>query len=95
MSFRLMSLKPPYPHGQDGKNDNSEKLKCLLWKKLEGCRMDSNHHRTGIFPTPSDRLKVRHLYMFCQLCALPHIQKPCLLTDFAFRFFSCRKLRST
>ena len=22
------------------------------------------------------------LYMFCQLCALPHIWKPCLLTDF-------------
>ena len=24
--------------------------------------------------------------MFCQLCALPHIQKPCLLTDFCFPF---------
>ena len=64
-------------------------------EKLEGCRMDSNHLRTGIIPIPSILLKVRHLYMFCQLCALPHIQKPCLLTDFAFRFFSCRKLRST
>ena len=32
MSFRLMSLKPPHPHGQDGENDNSEKFrkKCLL-----------------------------------------------------------------
>ena len=26
------------------------------------------------------------LYMFCQLCALPHIWKPCLLTDFCFPF---------
>ncbi len=30
MSFRLMSLKPPYPHGQGGENDKSEMLKCLL-----------------------------------------------------------------
>lgn len=34
MSFRLMSFKPPYPHGQDGDNElnivRSLEKKCLL-----------------------------------------------------------------
>ena len=86
MSFRLMSLKPPYPHGQDGKNDNSEKLKCLLWKKLEGCRVDSNHHRTGIIPIPSDRLKVRHPYIFLSAWCATTNSKAMLTDGFCFPF---------
>ena len=59
--------------------------------KWEGHRVDSNHRRTGTIPIPSDLLKVDALIYFCRHGALPPIWKPCLPTDFAFRFFSCRK----
>ena len=36
-------------------------------------------------------LESRCPYIFCRHGALPPIQKPCLPTDFAFRFFSCLK----
>ena len=42
--------------------------------------MDSNHHRTGTIPIPSDRLKVRHPYIFLSAwCVTTNLKA--LLTD--------------
>ena len=57
----------------------------------KGHRVDSNHHRTGTIPIPSDRLKVLYpLYILSAWCATTNLKA--MLTDgFAFRFFSCLK----
>ena len=47
-------------------------------------RTDSNHRRTGIYPTPSTTESTL-LNIYCRHGALPPIWKPCLPTDFAFR----------
>ena len=52
----------------------------LIWNILQEHRTDSNHRRTGNIPTPSCHWKYDTLLYCCQLCALPHIWKPCLLT---------------
>ena len=52
----------------------------LVMEKLEGCRVDSNHHRTGIIPIPSILLKVLHPYIFLSAwCVTTNLKA--MLTD--------------
>ena len=91
-----MSLKPPYPHGRGGENDNSEMLKCLLWKKTWGMsgELEPPSYRDNphtIYPVES----TTSLYIFVGMVRYHQFESHAYRRIFAFRFFSCRKLRST